>query len=285
MNLKDFFNNDLVQSGISSIFDTGLSAFGNIIGQARSEAGQGRLMNAQYQYQKMLQDQQQSWIENMSNTAHRREMEDLRAAGLNPLLSVIGNAGNGASTLSGGMGNVSIPSPFNTNIETSNILDDLQKIQNIKLTKQQIKTEKGKMPNILGNIKDGIEENVYGTVLGEGGAKKLLKEHPYATAGAAGAGLWGASKLLKRIPIKGLGGGLLGIGLSLGIPPLIEYGIKQYQNHKNDTNVESVRKNREDFKLLNTEEMLSGEYTRKIKKMLEKDRKDDKKPPKYIPTI
>ena len=40
-----------------------------------------------------------SWQEYMSNTAHQREIKDLKAAGLNPVLSAMG--GNGASVTSG----------------------------------------------------------------------------------------------------------------------------------------------------------------------------------------
>lgn len=49
-----------------------------------------------------------SWQEFMSSSAHQREIEDLKKAGLNPVLSALG--GNGASTTSGATASATTPS-------------------------------------------------------------------------------------------------------------------------------------------------------------------------------
>jgi len=51
-------------------------------------------------------DENRSFQAKMSNTAHQREVKDLKAAGLNPVLSA---GGQGASAPSGSMASISVP--------------------------------------------------------------------------------------------------------------------------------------------------------------------------------
>lgn len=71
---------------------------GSILGSAVS-AGISGLFSARQA------DKQMSFQERMSNTSHQREVADLKAAGLNPVLS----ANAGASTPAGAMGSMSVP--------------------------------------------------------------------------------------------------------------------------------------------------------------------------------
>lgn len=61
-------------------------------------------MNEEQKQQTTENKRAREWMAEMSNTAHQRQVKDLRAAGLNPILSA---GGGGASTPSAGTGTLS----------------------------------------------------------------------------------------------------------------------------------------------------------------------------------
>lgn len=86
-----------------------MDPFSAIIGGSMINAGSGFMNNIANWY---LARENRQWQEKMSGSAHQREVADLRAAGLNPILSATG--GSGAST----------PSPSLPHLE--NPMDALQ---------------------------------------------------------------------------------------------------------------------------------------------------------------
>lgn len=87
--------------GSSSNVDYG-SAVSGLGSSALNYVGGKSGLSDQYNYNTLLQKQAQDWSYKMASTAHQIEVNDMRKAGLNPILSATGGSGASAPGATGG---------------------------------------------------------------------------------------------------------------------------------------------------------------------------------------
>lgn len=131
-----------------------------------------------------------SWQEYMSNTAHQREIKDLKTAGLNPVLSAMG--GNGASVTSGATASGVTSAGAKGEVDTSanaalvqilgSVLSAQTQLQTANVnarTQEAVADKYTAMEHIVAQI--SAEASKYGAQLGYAGSKYASDTNRYAT--------------------------------------------------------------------------------------------------------